>query len=156
MSRSVPHLLEDAKDHARRSRNTNFKPLVLGEIQAGGDIVFSGVDQPFIRTGLPLLRGMAAAFTGVAMVAAVSGDRAIETKYERLAALGLFVMFAAPLLSARLAEVFAQPLVALGRRLSLSSSVAGDRPGRYRPSCSVSPRNCCGRPALDPRSLTSS
>jgi len=38
MSRNVPHLLEDAKDHTGRSRNTNFKPLVLGEIQAGGDI----------------------------------------------------------------------------------------------------------------------
>jgi len=37
MSRNVPHLLEDAKDHTGRSRNTNFKPLVLGEIQAGGD-----------------------------------------------------------------------------------------------------------------------
>jgi hypothetical protein len=29
--------LEDANDDASGSRNTTFKPLVLGEIQAGGD-----------------------------------------------------------------------------------------------------------------------
>jgi hypothetical protein len=29
--------LEDAKGHANRGRSDKFKPLVLGEIQAGGD-----------------------------------------------------------------------------------------------------------------------
>ena len=37
MSRNVPHLSEDAIDHTGRSCDTNFNPLVLGEIQAGGD-----------------------------------------------------------------------------------------------------------------------
>jgi hypothetical protein len=31
--------LEDQNDGASSSRNTNFKPLLLNEIQAGGDIV---------------------------------------------------------------------------------------------------------------------
>jgi hypothetical protein len=30
-------VLEDANDYASSSRNTNFKPLVLGEIQTVGD-----------------------------------------------------------------------------------------------------------------------
>jgi hypothetical protein len=29
--------LEDEKGHANRGRSDKFKPLVLGEIQAGGD-----------------------------------------------------------------------------------------------------------------------
>jgi hypothetical protein len=38
MSRSVPSSSgRDANDYASGSRNTNFKPLVLGEIQAVGD-----------------------------------------------------------------------------------------------------------------------
>jgi hypothetical protein len=38
MSRSVPpSSWRDANDCASASRNANFKPLVLGEIQAGGD-----------------------------------------------------------------------------------------------------------------------
>jgi hypothetical protein len=38
MSRSIPSSSwRDANDYASGSRNTNFKPLVLGEIQAGGD-----------------------------------------------------------------------------------------------------------------------
>jgi hypothetical protein len=38
MSRSVPSSSwRDANDCASGSRNTNFKPLVLDEIQAGGD-----------------------------------------------------------------------------------------------------------------------
>jgi hypothetical protein len=47
--------LEDQNDGASSSRNTNFKPLLLNEIQAGGDnaikrragfAIIGGADQP--------------------------------------------------------------------------------------------------------------
>ena len=92
--------------------------------------VFSRVDQPFMRTGLPLLLGMAAAFAGVATLAAVGGGWAVETnQYGRFAALVLLALFAATLLSDRLAQHLARPLVVLGQRQSLQSTAAGARPG---------------------------
>jgi cytochrome c biogenesis protein CcdA len=92
--------------------------------------VFSRADQPFMRTGLPLLLGMTAAFAGVATLAAAGGSWAVETnQYGRIAALVLFALFAATLLSDRLAQHLARPLVALGERLSPQSTAAGARPG---------------------------
>ncbi len=92
--------------------------------------VFCRIGQPFMRTGLPLLLGMAAAFAGVATLAAVGGSWAVETnQYGRIAALVLLTLFAATLLSDRLAQHLARPLVALGQRLSLQSTVAIARPG---------------------------
>ena len=83
-----------------------------------------------MRTGLPLLLGMAAAFAGVATLAAVGGSLAVETnQYGRIAALVLLTLFAATLLSDRLAQHLARPLVALGQRLSLQSTVTIARPG---------------------------
>ena len=65
--------------------------------------VFSRADQPFLRTGLPLLLGMAVAFMGVATLASVGGGWAVETnQYGRLAALALLALFAMTLLSERL------------------------------------------------------
>ncbi len=83
--------------------------------------VFSRADQPFLRTGLPLLLGMAVAFMGVATLASVGGGWAVETnQYGRLAALGLLALFAMTLLSERLAHYLLWPVLALGRRLSSS------------------------------------
>ena len=83
--------------------------------------VFSRADQPFLRTGLPLLLGMAVAFMGVATLAAVGGGWAVETnQYGRLAALALLALFAMTLLSERLAHYLLWPVPALGRRLSPS------------------------------------
>ncbi|MGH6821257.1 MAG: cytochrome c biogenesis CcdA family protein, partial [Methylocella sp.] len=80
--------------------------------------VFSRADQPFLRTGLPLLLGMAVAFMGVATLASVGGAWAVETnQYGRLAALALLALFAMTLLSERLAHYLLWPLLALGRRL---------------------------------------
>ena len=57
--------------------------------------VFARADQPFLRTGLPLLLGMAVAFMGVATLASVGGGWAVETnQYGRLAALALLALFA--------------------------------------------------------------
>ena len=81
--------------------------------------VFAGAGRRFTRTGLPLLLGMAGAFTAVATLAAVGGGWALAAnQYGRLAALALFALFAATLLSDQLAGWFSQPLVALGRRLT--------------------------------------
>ncbi len=87
--------------------------------------VFSRADQPFMRTGLPLLLGMAAAYMAVATLASVGGGWAVETnQYGRLAALALLALFAMTLLSERLAHYLLWPALALGRRLS--SSIAAD------------------------------
>jgi cytochrome c biogenesis protein CcdA/thiol-disulfide isomerase/thioredoxin len=92
--------------------------------------VFCRIGQSFMRTGLPLLLGMSAAFAGVATLAAVGGSWAVETnQYGRIAALALLTLFAATLLSDRLAQHLARPLVALGQRLSLQSTVAIARLG---------------------------
>ena len=83
--------------------------------------VFARADQPFLRTGLPLLLGMAVAFMGVATLASVGGGWAVETnQYGRLAALALLALFAMTLLSERLAHSLLWPVPALGRRLSSS------------------------------------
>src|ERR1700747_479670 len=82
--------------------------------------VFSRADQPFLRTGLPLLLCMAVAFMGVATLGS-GGGRCIEAnQYGLLAALALLALFAMTLLSERLAHYFLWPLLALGRRLSSS------------------------------------
>jgi cytochrome c biogenesis protein CcdA/thiol-disulfide isomerase/thioredoxin len=83
--------------------------------------VFSRADQPFLRTGLPLLLGMAVTFMGVATLASVGGGWAVETnQYGRFAALALLALFAMTLLSERLAHYLLWPVLVLGRRLSSS------------------------------------
>jgi cytochrome c biogenesis protein CcdA len=92
--------------------------------------VFAGAGRRFTRTGLPLLLGMAGAFTGVATLAAVGGGWALATnQYGRAAALALFALFAATLLSDRLAEWLYRPFVALCRRLSRWSPAGDERAG---------------------------
>jgi cytochrome c biogenesis protein CcdA len=50
--------------------------------------VFARADRPFLRTGLPMLVGMAVTFAAVATLAAVAGGWAIATnQYGRAAAL---------------------------------------------------------------------
>ena len=94
--------------------------------------VFSRADQPFMRTGLPLLLGMAVAFMGVATLASVGGGWTVATnQYGRLAALALLALFAMTLLSERLAHTLLWPVLALGRRLSSSITAT---PGGPLPS----------------------
>ena len=48
--------------------------------------VFARAEQPFLRSGLPMLVGMAFTFAGVATLAAVGGSWAVEAnEYGRLA-----------------------------------------------------------------------
>ncbi len=81
--------------------------------------VFARADQPFIRSGLTLLLGMAITFALVATLATVGGSWAVHAnQYGRIAALALLVLFGLTLIFSSLAERLTRPLVALGDRLS--------------------------------------
>jgi len=81
--------------------------------------VFARVDQPFVRSGLPLLAGMAASFVGVATLALVGGAWAARAnELGRTAALVALGVVGLALLLPELAERFTRPLVALGSRLA--------------------------------------
>jgi len=93
--------------------------------------VFARSGQPFARSALPLLAGMALSFTAVATLAAVGGGWAVAAnQYGRDAALVLLALFGLTLLSTRLADLLARPFVALGARLT----EAAQRPGEVAPS----------------------
>lgn len=81
--------------------------------------VFARSGQPFRRSGLPLLLGMALTFALVATLAAVGGSWVVQTnQYGRWLALLLMAFFGVTLLFPQLADRFTAPLVAFGDRLS--------------------------------------
>jgi cytochrome c biogenesis protein CcdA/thiol-disulfide isomerase/thioredoxin len=85
--------------------------------------VFARADQPFVRSGLPLLLGMAVTFAGVATLAAVGGGWAVEANgYGRAAALVILGLFGVLLIFPTIADRLTRPLVALGNRLSQSAT----------------------------------
>lgn len=85
--------------------------------------VFARADQPFLRSGLPLLLGMAVTFAGVATLASVGGGWAVQANsYARMAALAILAGFGLLLLFPSLADRATRPLVALGARLSQSAT----------------------------------
>jgi cytochrome c biogenesis protein CcdA/thiol-disulfide isomerase/thioredoxin len=84
--------------------------------------VFARADQPFRKSGLPLLAGMAATFAVVASLAAVGGGWAVRAnQFGRIAALVLFGLFGVTLLFPSLAERLSRPFVRLGSGLSQTS-----------------------------------
>lgn len=84
--------------------------------------VFARADKPFVRSGLPLLAGMAVTFALVATLAAVGGGWAVQAnQYGRYFALALMAFFGLTLLIPALADRLTRPLVALGGRLSQSA-----------------------------------
>src|SRR3954447_18914537 len=88
--------------------------------------VFARAEQPFLRSGLPMLAGMAFTFAGAATLAAVGGSWAVEAnEYGRLAAIVLLAVFGLTLLVPELAEWMTRPLVAAGARLSQSIGQGG-------------------------------
>jgi cytochrome c biogenesis protein CcdA/thiol-disulfide isomerase/thioredoxin len=92
--------------------------------------VFARGDQPFVRSGLPILLGMALTFAGVASLAAVAGEWAVDaSQYGRYVALAVLALFALTLLSDRLAAFLTRPAVAIGERLSVSLGSAIGRSG---------------------------
>ncbi|APW36837.1 cytochrome C biogenesis protein [Rhodoferax koreense] len=89
--------------------------------------VFARADQPFTQSGLPLLAGMALAFTGVATLGAVAGHWAVEAnEYGRFIAMALLAVAGLSLLLPRLAQTLAGPFVALGSRLANGSDGASN------------------------------
>jgi cytochrome c biogenesis protein CcdA/thiol-disulfide isomerase/thioredoxin len=91
--------------------------------------VFARAGQPFMRSTLPMLVGMAATFAGVATLAAVGGGWAVEAnQYGRFAALVLLAAFGIILLFPSLSDYLTRPLVSLGARLSQSAD-RGSRKG---------------------------
>lgn len=87
--------------------------------------VFARADQPFIRSGLPLLAGMALTFALVATLAAIGGGWVVEAnQYGRWLALAMMALFGLTLLLPQLAERLTHPLVSAGARLSEAAQTA--------------------------------
>ena len=93
--------------------------------------VFARTGQPFIKSGLPLLAGMALTFALVATLAAVGGGWVVQlNQYGRWLALVFVALFGLTLLLPQLAERLTRPLVAAGSRLSeVAGADARPRPG---------------------------
>lgn len=91
--------------------------------------VFARAGQPFLRSTLPMLVGMAATFAAVATLAALGGGWAVQAnEYGRYAALVLLAVFGVILLFPALSDYLTRPLVSLGARLSQSAD-RGTRSG---------------------------
>src|ERR1700754_1396260 len=74
--------------------------------------VFARADQPFLRSGLPMLLGMAVTFAIVASLAAIGGGWAVAANdYGRTAALVLMTLFGVTLLSPSVSDRLTRPLV---------------------------------------------
>ena len=81
--------------------------------------VFARSDRSFLRSGLPLLAGMALTFAAVATLATLGGSWAVHAnQWGRIAAMVLLALFGLTLLLPQLADRLTRPLVALGSRLS--------------------------------------
>jgi len=93
--------------------------------------VFARTGQPFLRSGLPLLLGMALTFALVATLAAVGGGWVVQVnQYGRWLALLFVALFGLTLLFPSLSERLTRPLVAAGSRLSEAAGAdARPRPG---------------------------
>ncbi|RAI71386.1 cytochrome c biogenesis protein DipZ [Pseudomonas fluorescens] len=95
--------------------------------------VFARTGQPFVKSGLPLLVGMALTFALVATLAAVGGGWVVQlNQYGRWLALVFVALFGLTLLLPQLAERLTRPLVAAGSRLS----EAAGADARPRPAAS--------------------
>jgi cytochrome c biogenesis protein CcdA/thiol-disulfide isomerase/thioredoxin len=91
--------------------------------------VFTRADQPFRRSGLPLLIGMALTFAVVATLAAVGGAWVVQAnQWGRWLALALVFLFGLALLLPSLADRLSRPFVALGNRLTTKAGEDGGSP----------------------------
>ena len=81
-------------------------------------LVFARADQPFRRSGLPMLAGMALTFATVAGVATYAGGWVVRaSQIGRIAAIIIFALLGLALLLPRLATWLTLPLVRLGARV---------------------------------------
>ncbi len=80
--------------------------------------VFARADQPFRRSGLPLLVGMALTFSAVAIAAAFGGHWIVRLNQGgRYVAMLVFLLLGLSLLFPSIAETLTRPLVRAGSRL---------------------------------------
>jgi cytochrome c biogenesis protein CcdA/thiol-disulfide isomerase/thioredoxin len=99
---------------------TILSPCVLPVLP----LVFSRVDQLFVRNGLPLLTGMAFTFAAVASLAVAGGAWVAQANlYCRAIALAGFGVFGLALLLPAFAERLMRPLVNAGSRLEKIAGV---------------------------------
>ena len=90
--------------------------------------VFARADQPFRKSGLPLLLGMAVTFAAIASLAVTGGSWLVHLNQEgRILALICFALFGLMLLLPSFAEIVSRPFVRLGNRLNQGAS--GQRSG---------------------------
>jgi cytochrome c biogenesis protein CcdA/thiol-disulfide isomerase/thioredoxin len=93
--------------------------------------VFSRADQPFRRSGLPLLVGMAATFAVVAGLATFAGAWVVRAnQIGRILAIIIFALLGLALLFPGLAEYLTRPLVRLGGRVQGQNSAEPPGIGR--------------------------
>ena len=97
--------------------------------------VFARAGQPFMKSGLPLLLGMALTFAGVATLAAVGGGWAVQAnQVGRWIALAVMAVLGLTLIMPSLADRLTRPLVALGSRLTEKASAEQQSGGGVWPS----------------------
>jgi cytochrome c biogenesis protein CcdA/thiol-disulfide isomerase/thioredoxin len=85
--------------------------------------VFSRADQPFRRSGLPLLAGMAMTFALVAAVATFAGAWVVRAnQIGRILAMVVFGVLGLALLFPGFAEYLSRPFVRVGRRVQANDS----------------------------------
>ncbi len=83
--------------------------------------VFAKADQPFRKSGLPLLAGMAVTFAAFAAIATVGGGWIVRAnQYGRIVSLVVLAVFGLTLLWPALAEWVSRPFVRLGSHLAQS------------------------------------
>ena len=98
---------------------TIISPCILPVIP----FVFAKVEQPFRRSGLPLLGGMTIMFTAVAALATAGGGWIVRAnQYGRLIALVVLALLGITLLWPALADRLSRPFVRLGSGLARTSA----------------------------------
>lgn len=97
--------------------------------------VFARAGQPFVKSGLPLLVGMALTFASVATLAAVGGGWAVQANLVgRWIALAVMAVLGLTLVFPALADRLSRPLVALGSRLTERANADQQSGGGVWPS----------------------
>jgi cytochrome c biogenesis protein CcdA/thiol-disulfide isomerase/thioredoxin len=92
--------------------------------------VFTRAGEPFKRSGLPLLIGMAVTFAAVATLATVGGAWIVRAnQWGRWAALACLLVLGLALLLPGIADRLSRPVVALGNKLSNSALRREGSPG---------------------------
>jgi len=88
--------------------------------------VFARADQPFRRSGLPLLAGMAITFAALAAMASVGGGWIVRAnQYGRIGAMILLAVLGLTLIWQGLADRLMRPFVGLGSRLARPGPTVG-------------------------------